>query len=207
MARSNLHIIYDTAATLLGQGLISDPEATEGRLINLLRGHVENVAEEVAQESDWPSCRTRIKLIAEPLALGEQLPGPFTKRYPLPLDYLRMIDLDSEASGHYGNYTIETDAATGRRVMLADFDPGFITYARLPSYDRLDPLLRSAIAARLAGRIARSITESDARAREIEAAAQQAFDRAVAATVFERSSDVDRPPSWRDAMWAGGARY
>jgi hypothetical protein len=207
MARSNLHIIYDLASTLLGQGLISDPEASEGRLINLLRGHVESVAEEVCQEHDWPSCRTRVKLIAEPLALGETLPPPFTTRFPLPLDYLRMLDLDSEASGFYGNYSVETDFVTQRRVMLADFEPGFIAYARLPPYDRLDPLLRSAIAARLAQRIARSITESDARAREIEAAAQQAFDRAVASTVFERSPDVDRPPSWRDAMWAGGARY
>jgi hypothetical protein len=207
MARSNLHIIYDTAATLLGQGLISDPEANDTKLIRLLRGHVESVAEEVCQESDWPSSRTRAKLIEEPLAEGEELPGPFTKRYPLPLDYLRMIDLDSEASGFYGNYSIETDAVSQRRVMLADFEPGFIAYARLPPYDRLDPLLRSAIAARLAGRIARSITESDARAREIEATAQQAFDRAVAATVFERSSDVDRPPAWRDAMWASGGRY
>lgn len=207
MARSNLHIIYDTAATLLGDSLISDPEATEGKLIKLLRGHVESVAEEVCQEHDWPSCRTRLKLIEEPLAMGEELPGPFTKRYPLPLDYLRMLDLDSEASGFYGNYTVETDPVSGRRVMLADFEPGFITYARLPSYDRLDPLLRSAIAARLAERIARSITESDARAREVEAAAQKAFDKAVAATLFERSPDVDRPPSWRDAMWASGGRY
>jgi hypothetical protein len=204
MMRSGLHIIFDTAAALIGQAHVSDPLQDTGRLASSLRAHWEGVAEEVCQEFDWSSCRTRARMMAETLAVGEVLPPPFTLRFPLPADYLRLCDMDSQISGFHGTHSVEIDPLTNWRVMLADFNPEWIIYSRFPGADNLDPLLRTAIAARLAQRVARIVTESDGRAREVEAQAQQAFDRAVASSVFERSADIDVPVSWSSRMHGAG---
>jgi hypothetical protein len=202
--RSAEHIIFDVAAALLSQEPVADPGADESRLTRVLRAHLTQTAEEVAQEFDWPSCRARVLLVAEAPDPAAPVPPPFTARHPLPDDYLRLLDFADVQPAIAGRHTVEIDGRSGRRVLLADFEPGWLIYARLPPLDRLDPLLRAAIAARLAQRVARTITESDGRAREIEAQAQQAFDRAVAATVFERSADLDVAPSWADRMWGRG---
>jgi hypothetical protein len=194
---SNKHAIFNIAAALLGQEAVTSPDTAVDRLGRSLNAHFDGVVAEVCQSFDWPCARKRAQLIAE--ATSVTLPNPFKYRYPMPSDYLRLLDGETD----HINYAIELDE-NDRLVLLADDAIGYITYARVPLIDRFDPLLCAAIGAKLAERIALIVTESESRAEKLMEKAQRALDLAVSGAMFERSPDIDDPSTWKQRMYGGG---
>lgn len=191
---AGLRIIIDTACVTLGINRIANIETDESQNAQLLRSNVDHVARTICQEFDFPSARARYKLIKDTNVL--EVPPPYTGAYPLPSNYLRLFDFNSQI----GDYDIIIDDAANRRVMLANFEPGWIIYSRVPSYDLMDPLLQEAIGQMLAYRLSVKVSESESKAKANQQKALEAFSRAVSASVFERSADIENNSNWLAAM-------
>jgi hypothetical protein len=195
--QAGLTNIFNIACGLLGTDPISNPEEDTSLVGRNLRAHIESVAKEICQAYDFASCRARVKLQKEETL--DAIPPPFSARYPLPADYLRLIEVTSEL----GDYSVELDSNGTRRVMFANFEPDWIIYGRVPNYDMMDPALQSAIGAALAARVAPVQAQTETRKREIKADAEAAFMGAVTAGVFERSADQPVAYTWHDRMFGG----
>lgn len=192
--QSGLRVIFDTASIYLSINRIANVETDEGTHATYLRNHVEQVARTICQEFDFPSCRARYKLVKDTSIVD--IPPPFTGVFPLPSNYLRLLDFHCQA----GDYEVNIDDINNRRIMYANFEPGWIIYSRMPPYDLMDPLLLEAIGCALAARLSLKISESEAKAQENERRALAAFSRAVSATSFERSADRDNGSIWLEKM-------
>lgn len=138
------------------QRISSVDEANEpARLCKL---HLDQAVREILRRANWRSCRKRAAL-----ALSSTPPAfAWTKAYPLPTDWVRMVsfnDIDPENVTRplfeVEGRTLLTDEGTANIVYVQD-----ITQGAAENYGLLDPLLSRAIYTMLASKLAWPLQQS-----------------------------------------------
>lgn len=150
----------------------------------------EPMVEEVLRDHPWNSASTRVKLaeLSSAPAFG------YLHQYQLPTDCLRVLEV-----GHPSNTEFSSPwpwVVEGRVLLTDEEAPLPIRYIRRETDpNNWDPLLRSAVAARLAAELAEELTQSNTKKRDQWAMYQEILMRARRADGQEQSDmEVEEDP-------------
>lgn len=145
MATSSVDLV-NMALTLLGEEPITDLNE-ENKPARFANSHFKNVREEVLRSANWTVATKRA-------VLASAATGPvwgFTFNYVLPADYLKLVSISEPQE----RYRIEENQ------IASDVSPMQIRYIfKMTDVSRMDPLLQSTIAAKLAVDMAIPITSN-----------------------------------------------
>lgn len=144
---------------------------------------------------------TRAELAAQaPASLGYRSPYPFANRFPVPADFLRLVEVLDPADVRE-SYKFE------RKAILADTaGPVFIRYvADIVEVGDWDDLFVQAFAARLAFQIADRITGDRGRKADCWAEYKAAIGDAAGVDAKEDPPEEAYDSSWVTARFGGGS--
>ncbi len=168
--------IANRALQKVGAARITDflQDKDEAKAVNAAYDYVRDA---VLRAHPWNFAKKRAALTAS----TDTPAWGFALQYPLPTDFLRLVDIqDSEAY----DYKVE-----GRMILTDQAAPIYISYvARITDPNFYDPLFIEALASRLAMELCESLTQSNAK-RQL---AQQEY--AAALSEARRIDGLEDPP-------------
>lgn len=143
------------------------------------------------REHDWNFALTRAQLAADSTDPDF---GP-EKRYPLPADFVRLVDPDLEDNSFDLDWQIESGA-----IHTNDSAPLNIRYVKnVTNASEFDPLFSEALATRIAIEICEEITQSNTKLENLSALYQDIQRKAKKANGFERRRAVPPTDPWIEA--------
>lgn len=167
MAASEVDICNRAIQKVGGQPITSLSDAsTSARAVNRC---YELLRDSELRASNWNFAVKRAQLAASVTAPA----WGYTKQYPLPSDFLRLIDIRdhygvSETIGSLGqnevDYSIESGDGDLKSILTNEGSPIYIRYvARVTNTGLFDPMFVEALAARIAVEISEEITNSNSK--------------------------------------------
>ena len=153
----------------------------------------EPVRDAVLRDHPWNCAIGRALLAAD-----SQAPAwGFARRFPLPIDCLRVLSIAPDRSNQY-DANIETRWVVEGRAILSDVPaPLAIRYLqRLTDTNLFDPMLAEALASRLAVELCEALTQSNTKRRSL-------LDEYEAVLTRARSADGHEgvPPALAESQW------
>lgn len=138
--------LANEALAYLGEGKISDIDDTGNRLARVARQFMRTTIDEILRSHRWNCAIKRATLSRVP---GSPLGEVYPYEYQLPTGCLRVLDVNGE-TWEYGSEYHEVE---GQRL-LTHADAVVIRYIKYIGPEAMDPLLREAVATKLAMKIA-----------------------------------------------------
>lgn len=192
--------VANLALSKLGEDdQIRDPDQ-DSHAARSIRAVWDTVRRAVIRKGKFNFSMTRAQLAAQsPTSLGYQSPYPFQNRFPVPSDFLRLVEV-LDPSSVRDCYLFE------RKAILADTDgPVYIRYvADIAAIGDWDDLFVQAFAARLGFQIADRITGDRGRKADCWAEYKSAMGDATGVDAKEDPPVEPDASSWVTARFAGG---
>lgn len=176
--------LANEALALLGEMPISNIADVDSKPARTCRQFAAGVIDEVLRLGRW-NCATRRA------TLSQLVPAPVSGRsyrYSLPEDYLRLLDLNGEPSDDSTEY-LQIEG----RELLTDDSTAVIRYVARVPIGACDPLLKHAIACRLAAKVAIPLTGSQEKVDLMFGLAERALAKARQVDCQEAGSGENTP--------------
>lgn len=193
--------IANRALTKLGQTsvlLITDDNAA-ARVMNRI---FDSVADSEVQDNRWKFAIARTRLSA---LEATPVDGQFRYQYPLPMDYLALIQVGDFYARTYSSSRTRW-SVEGTNILTDLPAPLNFRYVqRITNVALFTPMFVEALASRLALEACETLTQSDSKYQRVAAQYREALMRAARADAIENPPDELPEGSWLDSRESGSS--